>query len=168
MKNTLWVWGLAIGLGLGCGLNAGKELAFPDGGGPLTIDGAAIEGTIDGRDEDVGSFSPDFPELRGDQYTLVVGNSPVAVGVLALANGNRANIIDFGIEAAPDGNKSLASGHNAALAGMNECRVFPTAGNWTLRVLTYTSLPTQAEIDAGTTHYKVKAQAGTTCNFDSY
>lgn len=165
MKNLQWVWALVFALG--CGQNAAINEAWPDGSGPLTVGAAAIEGSIDGRDDDVGSFSPDYPKLRGDQYTIVIASGPVAIGVKALMEEGRSNIIDFEIESAPDGNASLASGHNAMGVGGNECQTFNT-GMWTLRVLTYGGLPSQAQLDTNTTLYKVKAESGSVCNFDTY
>lgn len=144
------------------------ETGVPDGGGSvtLTLGGASIEGSIDERDMDVMSFSPDFPELRGDQYRIeLTSTGPFVVGVQALMTDGKPNIIDYVIEAAPDGNAALASGHNAADVGQSECRMFNT-GMWTIRVVTFGGLPTAEELVSGTTRYRIKAEMAASCTFD--
>jgi hypothetical protein len=172
MHNWLLVVVAGVGIGCGGGMGTGEpggviEPGAPDGGGntSLVLGGAAIEGSIDDRDMDVTSFSPDFPEYRGDQYRITLaGAGPFKVGVKAVNLEERSNIIDYIIEAAPDGDASRATGHNAAPLGMNECRTF-NEGNWTIRVVTFGSLPTMEDLATGTSRYEIKAEMAEICTY---
>jgi hypothetical protein len=160
-------------LALACGgpdepAGGGPTTTLPDGEGMLVVGGPALEGTIDSRDANLGSFDPSFAAMRGDQYTLNVTMGPVSVGVKALPNGSRANIIDYVIERAPNGDATQANGHDRVRGPGNECLGTFNTGQWTLRVLTYGGIPSEEQQSTGSTLYRVKAEQGTVCNFDSY
>lgn len=138
----------------------GLEAGLPDGGGTLVLGGETIGGSIDSRDMDVVSFDGDVTAF-GDQYTITA-NAPFDVRVTPEADGTRPNIGDYRIEAVTatsPGQVTLIDTSN--IAG-RECGSF-NQGTWTIKVVTWGSLPSMEQLSTGTTRYRVAATARTDC-----
>lgn len=147
----------------GCG-------SSPDGGGELTVGGTGAEGTIDSRDDDVGSFGTTQTTAKGDEYTVsLTAGMAYTIGVNAETNnGASTNGIDWVIQVQSP--MPTTAGHyyyrDGYGTGTSECVLLTgdeinATGVWKIRVLSYRGIP-----DASATtisNYKVKVASGTTC-----